>query len=175
MRWFKKKEPSIVEIAGKGDLPAVVALLKSGVAPDAAGPESDITALWIAAGNGHDAVVKGLLAAGASADAKDPKKGVTALMIAALKGNGDVVLTLLNAGADANAQTYDGETALMFAVKGLSFNPRSEPHARLQRVIVKTLLTFGADPKKRKEFGGSVLDEPGLDEETKHLIESFSA
>ena len=153
----------------------MVDLLRGGAAGDATEPGSDITALWIAAANGHDKVAQVLLAARANANTKDTKKGITALMIAAMRGNGDVVLTLLKAGADANAETDDGETALMFAVKGLGLNPCSEPHARLQRVIVKTLLTFGADPKKQTMLGTSVLDEHALmlDAETKRMIETF--
>lgn len=179
MGLFKRKEPGLVESAAKGKLSVVESLLKRGIDPDVRDlGGSETTALFVAAANGHDNVVKALLEAGANANAAADKSDITALMLAALRGNADVVLTLLKAGADANAQDDQGETALMFAIRGIKYlpEPHSEPHIRLQRVVIKTLLAFGADPKK-KVWGKTVLDDPTLigDEETKRLLESFCA
>ena len=80
-------------------------------------------------------------------------------------------MTFLHAGANPNAQNEAGEMAIMFAVKGI--NPLSEPHAKLQRIIIKSLM-FGADPGKKNESGATALDDVRLvmDKETKRLLEA---
>ena len=171
-RRFRKEKShdlSLVESAAKGNLPLVVGLLMRGVHPDVADLGETDTGLLIASVAGHNDVVKVLIAAGAKVDA-EARGGHTALMFAALKGNGDVVLTLLQAGANPNAQTEDGKTALMFAVKGII--PFSEPHAKLQRLIIVSLLGLGADPRKKDKFGATARDDVRLilDEETKRLL-----
>jgi ankyrin repeat protein len=172
---FQKKKPddlSLVACAAKGTLPVVVGLLMRGLHPDIA-DFGEATGLLMASVNGHSDVVKVLIAAGAKVDA-EAREGTTALMLAAFRGNGDVVLTLLQAGATPNAQNEDGETAIMFAVKGI--NPLSEPHAKLQRLIIKSLMMFGADPRKKNRSGESALDDVRLmmDKETKCLLEGTS-
>src|ERR1035441_9565135 len=168
----KRHDLSLVECAAKGTLSLVAALLMRGVHTDIA-DFGETTGLLMASVNGHNDVVKVLIAAGAKVDA-EARSGTTALMLAALRGNGDVVLTLLQACADPNAQNEDGETAIMFAVKGI--NPLSEPHAKLQRIIIKSLLMFGADPRKKNESGATALDDVRLvmDKETKRLLEGTS-
>jgi ankyrin repeat protein len=173
LRRFRKERShdlSLFDSAATGNLPLVVGLLMRGIHPDAA-DVGKTPALFMASVNGHNDVVKVLIAAGAKVNAGSRTGGATALMFAALRGRGEVVLTLLQAGANPNAQSEDGETAIMFAVKGL--NPLSEPHARLQRLIITSLMMFGADPRKKNNSGETALDDVRLimDQETKRLLE----
>jgi len=98
----------LIIAAGRGDLPAVNALLKAGADVNDAkntvlGPT---TALIEASSNGHLEVVQALLAAKADVNAKrgrNSKDGDTALTLASLNGHLEVVQALLAAKADVNA------------------------------------------------------------------------
>jgi hypothetical protein len=102
-----------------GNMPAVRALLKSGVDVD-----TDLfggfTPLHCASRHGHTPVVKALIEAGA-----DVKKrytyhvcsGYTVLHLAAVKGHVSVITELIKAGADMNATDETGWTPLHFAVE----------------------------------------------------------
>jgi ankyrin repeat protein len=98
----------LITAAGRGDLPAVNALLKAGADVNdtkntVSGPT---TALMEASSSGHLEVVQALLAAKADVNAKqgrNSKDGDTALTLAARKGHLEVVQALLAAKADVNA------------------------------------------------------------------------
>ncbi len=94
--------------AGRGDLPAVNALLKAGA--DVNDPRNTVlgptTALMEASSNGHLKVVQALLAAKADVNAtrgRNSNDGNTALILAVLNGHMNVVRALLAAKADVNA------------------------------------------------------------------------
>ncbi len=71
------------------------------------------TALMVAALNGHVAVVKQLRARGAEVNFA----GWTPLIYAATGGHDEIVRYLLAEGADVDAQSPNGTTALMMAVR----------------------------------------------------------
>lgn len=113
-----------------GNLPAVRALLQSGVNPDdyvaglhEAGNKPTFTALHIAAGEGHLGVAKALIEAGADVNKQElDDLGRTPLMLAAAAGHTPVIMELIRAGANVNTVTRfspnrpDAITALMVAV-----------------------------------------------------------
>jgi ankyrin repeat protein len=112
-----------------GNLPAVRALLQSGVNPDddglllEAGNKQICTALHIAAGAGHLGVAKALIEAGADVNKQElDDLGRTPLMLAAAAGHTPVIMELIRAGANVNTVTRfspnrpDAITALMVAV-----------------------------------------------------------
>jgi ankyrin repeat protein len=98
----------LITAAGRGDLPAVNALLKAGADVNDAkntvlGPT---TALMEASSNGRLEVVQALLAAKADVNAtrgRNSKDGDTALSVASMNGHLNVVQALLAAKADVNA------------------------------------------------------------------------
>ena len=98
----------LVTAAGRGDLPAVNALLRAGADGNdtrntVLGP---MTALMEASSNGHLEVVQALLAAKADVNAtrgRNSKDRVTALALASQNGHLNVVRALLAANADVNA------------------------------------------------------------------------
>lgn len=102
--------------AQRGDLPAVNALLKSGVAVSARTtvPDPMTTALFVAIEGGRLEIVRALLAANADAGAK-LTDGTTALIYALSMRQWDVARVLLEAGANVNAANKSGVTALMLA------------------------------------------------------------
>lgn len=98
----------LIAAAGRGDLPAVNALLKAGadVNDDKTTVLGPTTALMEASSNGHLEVVQALLAAKADVNAtrgSNSKDGATALTLAVLNGHLNVVQALLAAKADVNA------------------------------------------------------------------------
>lgn len=108
----------LITASGRGDLPAVTALLNAGADGNDARNTAlgtalvgRTTALMEASSNGHLDVVQALLAAkadvnatrGLTALARDAKQGDTALALAAHNGHLSVVQALLAAKADVNA------------------------------------------------------------------------
>ena len=130
--------------AERGNLPAVRALLDSGVDADKAGAYHYISsrfvsstegqfALRFAAKKGHLAVVKALIEAGADVN-KQGHDGDTALGEATAYGSTLVVMELLKAGADVNLTcSYDGSTPI--------FGAAEEGHS----IIVALLIQAGED------------------------------
>ena len=136
----------LVIAAGRGDLPAVNALLKAGA--DVNDPKSTIagptTALMAASSNGHLAVVQALLAAKADVNAKQAhgsKEGDTALTLASRKGDLAVVQALLAAKADVDVKFGD-RTALF------------EASANGNLDLVRALLAAKADPNSQTTIVG---------------------
>ena len=121
-----------------GNVPAVRALLKSGVDVDV--NFTDRTALLCAAEEGHTPVVKALIEAGADVD-KKAYCGQTPLHVAAVTGHAPVITELIKAGADVNATDEDGLVPLHYAVDG-----RDED-------CVAVLLAHGADVHKADDEG----------------------
>ena len=112
-----------------GKVPAVRALLVSGVDVNKVVTLDNRTALHVAAWRGHAAVVKALIEAGA--DVNKPASpstldasgnrivlhNVTPVFLAAEKGHTHVVIELMKAGADVNLAREDGCTALFMAAR----------------------------------------------------------
>lgn len=71
----------------------------------------------IAARHGHVKVAEVLLACGAPVNATDGESKLTPLHLAAGAGRSQVVALLLAHNADRRAQSWDGKTALSFALK----------------------------------------------------------
>ena len=143
VRWLKEKMEAKIKAvcpdyvtepifwaATHGNVPAVRALLKSGVDVDV--NFTDRTALLCAAEEGHTPVVKALIEAGADVD-KKAYRGQTPLHVAAVTGHAPVITELIKAGADVNATDEDGLVPLHYAVEG-----RDED-------CVAVLLAHGAD------------------------------
>ncbi|MBX3398561.1 MAG: ankyrin repeat domain-containing protein [Gemmataceae bacterium] len=138
--------------AKRGDLAAVRACLRAGVAVDVRMPgkltkefeAARRTALMVAAEKGHRAVVALLLKAGADPNATDEYK-TTALTGAVERNHRAVVALLLKAGADPNRRRHGGDFAL-----------RSAAVRGIDATITKLLLAHGADVRAHKN-GGTAL------------------
>ena len=102
--------------ASYGNVPAVRALLESGVDVEQGLAEDDRTALTIAAIFGKVAVMKALIEAGADVN-KTTSGNQTALIFAAMLGQSSCVVELIKAGADVNLASNDGDTPLVLAIK----------------------------------------------------------
>ena len=139
-----------------GNLPAVRALLKSGVDVD-----TDLvkgyTPLHCAAEHGHTPVVKVLIEAGADVD-KEAYRGFTSLHHAAVTGHAPVIKELIKAGADVNTTDDDGTAPLHFAVHN-----RDEDCAAL-------LLAHGADVHKT-DYAGRTPMRIAMQREHEKMIE----
>ena len=114
-----------------GNLPAIRALLQSGVDVDEHigwyGHNKNNSALWIASQYGDAAVVKELIEAGADVNVRATVKGdtsansysgysdITPLHLAAKEGHTPVVAELIRAGADVNIPISEGTTPLYLA------------------------------------------------------------
>ena len=130
VRSMEPKALTIQMAAKHGNLPAVRALLQSGVNPDEyidglheAGKTPICTALHIAAGAGHMGVAKALIEAGADVNKQETldDQGKTPLMLAAASGHTPVIMELIRAGANVNFATPPSPhiraiTALLVAV-----------------------------------------------------------
>ena len=114
--------------AKHGNVPAVRALLESGVDVNKVLTVDKRTALHVAACHGHAALVKALIEAGAdvnkpasphAVNASGKRIGVlhnvTPVYIAAQEGHTHVVMELIKAGADVNQANSDGVTPLYIA------------------------------------------------------------
>ena len=126
-----------------GNVPAVRALLKSGVGVNEI-LSCKWTALHTAAFYSHAALVKALIEAGADVNMRE-HYGYTSLHRAAFKGHAPVITELIKAGADVNATDDYGHTPLHEAVDG-----REED-------CVALLLAHGADVHKADDQGMSPM------------------
>jgi hypothetical protein len=124
-------------VATYGNMPAVRALLKSGV--DMNVSHHDWTPLHYAARYGRTPVVKVLIEAGADVD-KKAYRGFTSLHWAATNGHAPVITELIKAGVDVNATDDDGLVPLHYAVECR--------HEDCNVDCVVLLLAHGADVNK---------------------------
>ena len=123
VRSMEPKALTIQMAAKHGNLPAVRALLQSGVNPDEyidglheAGKTPICTALHIAAGAGHLGVAKALIEAGADVNKQDTLDDLlTPLSLAAAHGHTPVIMELIRAGADVNTVTRLSPHRLKFS------------------------------------------------------------
>ena len=104
----------------QGNLPAVRALLKSGVDVNVDMHfQNGFRALHVAAKRGYTAIVKTLIEAGADVDFRafdgGDVKGKTPLYVAAENGATLAVIELLKAGADVDIASDKGKTPLLIA------------------------------------------------------------
>ena len=133
----KAQTNDLLTAAQRGDLPVVIALLRSGIDANARRTESDpTTALILASRYGQLEVVQALLAAKANvnAGAGPGENGTTALMQASAQGNLKMVQALLAANANVDAKGPLGVTALY----------RASLDGSLE--VVQALLAAKADP-----------------------------
>ena len=133
----------LVKAARAGDLPAVKALLKRGVAPDEIDFTGD-TALMHAANLGHIEIMNLLLDKGADPDKKS-HSGNTPLMWAIWGRKADSVSLLLDRGANPDLSS-DGDTALIAATRYNNLD------------IVRLLIDRGADLDKTGDNGKTALE-----------------
>ncbi len=108
-------EPSVADLAERGDLPGVRALVETGTDINQAQPDG-ATALHWAAHRNDVALAKLLLAAGATPNAVNDY-AITPAYLAALNGSAEMLDLLIEAGADPDAARPAGETVLMTAVR----------------------------------------------------------
>jgi uncharacterized protein len=131
----------IADVAMKGDMDAVRALLKQHPGDvNASQPDGSTALLWAAYWN-DDQAVEALLAAGANVNASN-RDGFTALSQACTNGNPAMVEELLKAGADANSFQAEGQSALMTAAKAGNVG------------AVKALLDHGAEVNAKESWRG---------------------
>jgi len=115
-RMLEDPDPVLVNLAERGDLPAIDSLLDAGATPNVV-DGCQWTPLMKTALYGHFATARRLLDAGADPNAED-QGGYTALMLAASRGHGDLVRLLIDRGATLDRQELSGGcTALIWAAK----------------------------------------------------------
>jgi len=107
--------PSLVRLAGKGNLEAVRGLLDGGEDPDIM-DDLGLTALHAAAKKGHNKIVALLIARGARVNPCAAKwKGETPLHYACKYGHAKTLQMLLSFGADPSVLTQEGRSCLDLA------------------------------------------------------------
>jgi ankyrin repeat protein len=139
-------EPTVADIAARGDLEAVKELLRNGA--DVNNPQGDgMTALHWAAERGDAPLAEVLIYSGANVNAGTRIGRYTPLHLAARGAHAEIVDALLRAKADPNAATTNsGVTPLHLASAGGNAD------------IVAALLKAGADANtKEKSWGQTPL------------------
>ena len=174
--WIGVPDAPVADAASRGDVEAVLALLKQGA--DVNLPQGDgMTALHWAAANGNAELARILIYAGAGVGARTRNGSYAPLHLASQEEHVEVVKALLAAGADPNALTSTGAvTPLHFAAESgnveviMALVEHGAEVKRAERVwghtplmfaaaknragAVAALLQRGADP----EITGSVID-----------------
>jgi ankyrin repeat protein len=137
----KNGDPAIVVAARGGNEATIDALLAARADVNRRNAFGD-TALMVAALNGQFAIAKKLREKGAAVDGP----GWTPLIYAATGGKDDIVVWLLGQGANIDAQSPNGTTALMMAIRENRIN------------TAELLIARGANPNLRNQNGASALD-----------------
>jgi uncharacterized protein len=133
-------EPSLLEVAERGDRPTAVRLLATGADANATAPDG-ATPIMYAASNGDVELVRALIKAGAKVNARN-QFGTSAITEAAIVGSAPVIDALLKAGADPNTKNPEGETPLMAAARSGNVEAAA------------LLLEARADVNAKENFGG---------------------
>jgi len=120
-------DPVLLVAARSGWEKTSAILLSGGAKVDAKNRFGD-RPLMVAALNGHLAIVKLLFTRGAELN----PPGWTPLIYAATNGHIEVMRYLIEAGADVNAESPNGTTALMMAVRGANADDAGRPRRRRQ-------------------------------------------
>lgn len=111
---------SIVKLVEKGDLEAVVKMVKKDKSLLNAKNERDRPLIHIASAKGHLEIVKFLVKNGADVNQTEKVHDRRPIHFASQRGHLDVVKFLLKNGADLNAREKDNETALSYVVSSQS-------------------------------------------------------
>ena len=110
---------AIANAARAGDVAAIRRLAAQGADPDAIAGQNGWTPLLHAIHTHQNESIVALLDAGADVNRAD-EKGITQLMMAAGYGYDDTVQLLLKRKADASIKRPNGETALDWAMSGMT-------------------------------------------------------
>ncbi len=183
-------ERGLIKAVEQGFLPAVGALVKRGISPDAKSG-SGRPALNVAVREGNLAAVSKLLALGANPDNTD-REGNTATMEAVRSGDKHILHCLLEKKPELNRRNQLGKTALLLAVEeGNTTFVRMllGDHAEVDLAdqqgttpllaavkdaklgMVKSLLEAGANPEQKDLAGRSALDLPLASPRIQKLLE----
>lgn len=183
-------ERGFLRAVEQGLLPAVEALVKRGISPDAKSG-SGRPALHVAVREGNLAVVEKLLLLGASPDNGD-REGNTAIMEAVLNGDKHILQCLLDRKPELNKRNQLGKTALLLAVEEgnttfvrMLLSQQAEVDLADQQGktpllvavkdaklgMVKSLLEAGANPEQRDLSGQSAFDLPQASPRIQKLLE----
>lgn len=166
-------EPPVIAAVQQQDLQALSAALAAGAEVDAVSSESGATALILASAEGSVPAVRLLLAAGADANRVDAR-GWSALTFALFFHHDEVSYLLLKHGANVNqpASTADrfGSIAIplnTIVASGTSGNRLLMPPIRRawQGRMVRTLLSYGANPNLTAPDGDNALNIAALNNE----------
>lgn len=148
---YYSHQRSALDIAAqKGHVGVMRALICHGADVNAIEPNTDTTALHVAAQFDQVGAVNVLAAASANLDVQD-HIGYTALHIASVAGGSCTITALANHGADLNIEDYEGKSPLHLAV----VIPSS-------LVAVRALLAAGADTTLRSGSGDDETAAPDL-------------
>jgi len=134
-------DPALVVAVRNGSAATVDVLLAAKADPNLRNRYGD-TPMMVAALKGNAGIMKALRARNAAVDGK----GWTPLIYASTGGHDDLVRWLLGEGADVNAQSPNGTTALMMAVRENKYS------------TALLLIARGANVNHRNENGASALD-----------------
>jgi len=134
-------DPALVVAVRNGSAATVDVLLAAKADPNLRNRYGD-TPMMVAALKGNAGIMKALRARNAAVDGK----GWTPLIYASTGGHDDLVRWLLGEGADINAQSPNGTTALMMAVREGKYS------------TALLLIARGANVSHRNENGASALD-----------------
>jgi hypothetical protein len=172
-----QKSSSLSGAIRRGDLTEASELVRSGAELNHL-DEYDLFPLWHAAESGHLELVNLLLAAGADPNFKS-RGGETALLTAAWHCKVAIAKVLIAHGADVTAADGSGETALILSSQTCSdgemtqllLDSRADPNAKTTNgvtalmaaernpLVAQKLLSAGADPAAKDEYGHTVEDE----------------
>lgn len=145
-------ETALTWAAHLGHTDVVKDLLAAGANREATGSMLKDTPLLLAARGGHRGIVA-LLAAFAKLNVHD-SRGASALMLAIEQPGGivkpqrrilGILGTLINAGIDLDLQDYEGNTALIWAIRWRNLD------------ALRLLLSSGANPRLKNDAGQTAL------------------